>query len=224
MADNLTCTECGASLAHKQAGAKTCSDTCRSKRSRRLSRQTSKARAQANMPDEYRAVNEVVRQQQNEVGRELLKEELRPVVREAITEDIFRAIRGMVALTPVAVEKLAEDLQSDNESIRHRAAALVVKYTVGHQALVRPDDADAGSQMVVHFNLPRPGSSDTEAAPDVEEIEEAVVLRTCDACGADKPEAAFVANSTRCETCYEEFREQVIAKFQPSGEDDDGSS
>ena len=214
MSDQVICSECPNSLRDKQAGAKTCSPACRAKRSRRLARHSKqiKARAAQNYPEELRAINDTIHQDALEVGREVLKEEIRPVVREALTEDIFKAIRGMVSLTPTAIEKIGEDLGSDNESIRHRAAALVIKYTVGHQALVRPDDADAGRQMVVNFNLPRPGS-DATVAPDEAEIGEAVVLRTCDACGADKPESVFVAGSTRCQECYDEFRAGVEARF-----------
>lgn len=216
----ILCSECGKSLSHKTGpDPKTCSPTCRSKRSRRQRRErkamTAAPTAARTLTPHQRDVNDMVsRDAVRDEATVILREELRPVIREAITEDIFKAIREMVRLTPEAVESLADDIRGDNANLAHRAAALVVKYTVGHASLVRPDDAENNGQLVVNFNLPRP-DDEPAGLSDVEG--EATVLRTCDSCAQDKPEAAFVGTSTRCGVCFEQRRLDVMARFGEDG-------
>src|SRR5690349_7321614 len=116
------------------------------------------------------------------VAHEVAKEELRPIVRAAITDDTLRAIDKLVGLTGRMIDALEEDLDADDMVIRQRAYTLGLKYTVGHQAIVRPDSDTAGQQLVVQFNLPRPGGAgetqEQEAAVELEATE----VRTCDTC------------------------------------------
>lgn len=133
-----------------------------------------------------------------------MKEEYRPIVREAMTEDALRAIQRMVGLTPLAVECIEDDLTCGDPTIRQRAYTLLMKYTVGHQAIVRPEEEVSG-QLVVHFNLPRPGDDVESQGAAVELVAEE--LRCCDMCGKDKAITQFVAGSDRCTTCYDEQRE-----------------
>lgn len=201
------CSECGNSLADFGPQAKTCSSTCRSQRSRRIKRIQRDNGKKSALPAHQKQVQEIVRHEVPDVAHELLKEELRPVVRETLTEDVLHAIDKMVSLTPLAVQALHEDLYSDDATIRQRAYTLLMKYTVGHQALVRPADADPNTQLVVNFELPRPGRTEP-AQPS-----EAVELRSCDMCGEDKPAGEFIANSQRCRDCWDEQRKAVAEKF-----------
>jgi hypothetical protein len=151
---------------------------------------------------------------------EVIKEEVRPVVRESITEDTIQAIGKMVGLTGVAIAALTEDLASDDATIRQRAYTLLLKYTVGHQAIVRPPDEDRTQPIEVNFALPRPERTEAqEPSPDEPVVVDAVEVKTCDTCGKEAPATEFAANSTRCLDCYAKQR----ARADEFLRDDDGS-
>lgn len=206
-----TCSECGGSLAAKGPHAKTCSDSCRAKRSRRLKR----GKGGLELPDEMKAVSEAVRNEVPDIAHDVIVEELRPVVREAMTEDVLRSIHQLVALTPTAIAALAEDLQSDDPVIRNKATTLTLKYTLGHPALIRPDDADPGKQLVVNLNLPRPEQPEIvgDETHEGEAVEDADEVRTCDKCLATKSIGDFAADSYRCTECWESQRSDVLARY-----------
>ena len=151
-----------------------------------------------------------------DIAQDVIREELRPIAREALTEDVLRSIRNLVSLTPRAIECMAEDLQSDDPTIRQRAYTLVTKYTIGHQALVRPDDAAHGGQLIVNFELPRPGSEPQHSDSVAVELE-SEELRTCDMCEVSQPITNFVAGSQRCVTCYEAQRELARGLMKDAG-------
>ena len=139
------------------------------------------------------------------MARRVAEEELRPVVREAITEDVLRGIQRLIQLTPDVVAKLEEDLHSDDATVRQRAYTLITKYTLGHPALVRPEDEEGGKELTVHFAMPRPEEPEPIDAPAVEL--EAGPTTVCDMCGDEKPDEEFVAGSSRCRSCYESAQE-----------------
>lgn len=195
-----TCSECGGSLAHKRPGSKTCTDHCRQKRSRRLKRHRSElGKNNHSNPEELRQLADYVRYEAPDVAKNIISDELRPVVREAITEDVLRAIDKMVSLTPRVVQAIEEDLHGEDQTLRQRAYTLVAKYTIGHHALVTPKDADPNQQLVVNFNLPRPDSQGGGSM----EYDEPEELRTCDSCGQIKQGWDFVATSNRCQQCFD---------------------
>lgn len=200
MATNLRrCSECGRSLADRSLSAKTCSDKCRKDRSRRIKQ----ARDSGNkLPDHLKEVSEIVRgENHEEVLHRVIEDELRPVVRESITQDVMNSINDLVALTPTAIEAIKEDLNSDDKTLRNKAYTLLIKYTIGHRALVTDPDADNAKNLIVNFEMPRPGVDSEPAIPaDADE------LKPCDSCGQDKPLSAFVANSDRCQMCFDEAR------------------
>lgn len=194
------------------ARAKTCCDTCRSARSRRL-------RA-ANDPDRdlgsehFREIAQYARNEEPDLVRDVVREEIRPIVREALTEEVLRGINDLLGLTPLAIAALKDDLENeDDPGLRQRAAALVTKYTMGHPALIQPKDAEPNAQMVVHFALPRP---DGEAVTIVDSEGEEILTKTCDECSVEKEADQFVASSNRCNDCYEKRRADVLARF-PDG-------
>lgn len=206
------CSECGESLAGKGPRAKTCGDNCRGKRSRRLKRQREElmaASAEAHRyPDHAKQFSDVIKYDQEDVAREVMAEELRPVVREAITEDVLRGIQKLLAITPKAIDCMAEDLESEDLVIRQRAYSLIAKYTLGQGGLVGKEDTTQQG-MVVNFNLPRPGDTVEGDAAAVEL--ETAELRTCDMCEVEKPITEFVAGSYRCVECFESQRQAAAA-------------
>lgn len=155
------------------------------------------------MPEHQKVIEEVVRGERDDVAERVVKEELRPVVREAITEDTLRAIQDLVALTPKVVDAIREDLASDDAVIRQRAYSLVAKYTIGHPAVVKSGEENDSKQIIVNFALPRPGDEPVDAEATAVELE-AEDFRQCDLCGADKPVTDFVAGSSRCASCHEQ--------------------
>lgn len=204
MALALRCTECGKPLTGSQKF--TCGQAHRAKRSRRLKRQA-EHRGSVSKDPRHDDIRAAMTEAGGDVAHEVLKEELRPIAREAITEDVLRAIQKLVGLTPLMVEAIAEDLVCGDPVIRQRAYTLGTKYTIGHQALVRPEEEGPGGKLVVNFNLPRPGD-------DVQGVEAAVELvaeelRTCDLCDVEKSIKEFVAGSNRCQTCYDEQRAEA---------------
>lgn len=203
-----TCSECPNPLAGKSVQAKTCSEKCRSARSRRVKRANRKVEefAEANNAG-AQEIAAIVRREAPDVITKVMKDELRPIVREALTEDVLRAVEQMLGLTPRAVELLAADLESEDSTVRQRAYTLVTKYTIGHPALLRPEDGAGAGQITVNFALPRP--DDTEEVIEVESEE----VRTCDSCNTEKPEHEFVAGSDRCRTCFEEQKAAVLEAF-----------
>lgn len=214
---NRVCSECGSPLSGKSTKAKTCGDKCRQDRSRRLKRNRVENGKASAMPPEQKKITEIVRGERDDIVHETIKEEVRPVVREAITEDVMRSIAELIALTPKAVEALKQDLESDDTVLRQRAYTLVAKYTIGHPALVRPPDEDKNRPLIVKLEGPQPS-----AAPAIEgaatELDDSDI-RQCDMCGHDKAVEEFVANSTRCQECYEKQRTAAAEMIQEEGSD-----
>lgn len=210
MAPQRVCSECGASLAGKDHRQKTCSNKCRLARSRRQRRANQEFEDLGEAAQEGgKTIAQIVRTEATDVVSRVLKDQLQPIVREALTEDVLRAISDLVGLTPRAVQAMTEDLESDNEILRQRAYTLLIKYTVGHPAIVKAEDAAAGQQMVVNFVLPRPdGATDNTAV-----IAEAEELKVCDICNTEQPANEFVAGSSRCTSCFEQHRDEVLAAF-----------
>lgn len=192
-------------MAGRRIDSLTCGKSCRQKRARRL---RSQKREQAQMdraPAAVRTISEMVRRYQPDEVKNVLHEELRPIVREALTEETLRAIQRLLGLTDRAVQVVQEDLESEDPALRSKAAALLLKYTVGHPALVKADDADGSKQIVVNFALDRP---DTVELADAES--EVTEMRTCDLCDTEKPATEFVGSSERCMQCQDEWKQRII--------------
>ena len=201
--------KCKGSLAGMSEQAKTCSVACRQHRKRRLA----KAKIDPVALEATRGVRELVRAGGQDAVQEVLKQELTPLVRESIDESVLAAIDRMVKLTPQAVEVLARDMAGEDAVLAQRAAALVVKYTVAHPALVRPAE-EKPSAFEVHFNLPRPDGEVIDAPLVDEEGEALPDEKVCDICGDSKPYSEFVAGSDRCESCFRAARDSLLARFK----------
>lgn len=144
---------------------------------------------------------------------EVMREELQPVVREALTDNVLRSIQDLVALTPTVVAKIKEDLEQEADpTLRQRAYTLVAKYTLGHPSVAPPPLDQAATGIVVNFQMPRPGDA-TPSAIEAPQHSDAVELRKCVECTQDKPTTEFVGNSDRCTQCHEALQARVAERF-----------
>lgn len=203
------CSECGNPIVKKGPTAKTCDDKCRAKRSRRLKKARADGGRASAMPEHQQELAARAEGEIQDAVKDVARAELVPVVRAAITEDTLRAIQSLVGLTPQVVSALEQDLASEDDVVRQKAYTLIIKYTMGHPAIVRAEEGTDGKQLIINFGLPRPEAADERAnAPSEGRTEEpvdgtGVEIRQCDKCGADRPLADFVAGSYRCQQCYD---------------------
>lgn len=233
------CTECGGPFTSSTVSSTTCSDACRKRRERRKKRQgegfteydvdiSATAAAMANARDQ--ALDDLPA-----IAREVLAEELRPAVREALSGDVLTAIGDMMGLLPRVQESLKQDLLAwrplvnpetgahernpdgeleweVDEGRRKHAQALVLKYTVGQPGLApQPDAPEAAGITVVFSGMGEPAV--TSSAVDLGEERlaelESGESRQCDICEAVKPSDEFVGASSRCEECQGKLRNRV---------------
>lgn len=214
MAATRVCSECPSALpADAPKVQKTCTAACRAKRSRRLKKVRSEAgQNRAGRTPEQVALAEAA-STNKEVAHQVAAEELRPIIREAITEDVLKAVKDLVGLTPAMVEAIQDDIMHGEPEIRQRAYTLLAKYTLGNPS-VMPKSAEAQpAPMQVVFNMPRPGdiTLGTEGAAPLEAS--AVEVKDCSECATPTPIDDFVAGSDRCQTCHDKLQEQVRARF-----------
>lgn len=204
-----TCSECSNLLSGSRPGTKTCSPSCRQKRSRRIKRiKREEQEFQKSNPEAAQLISDMLHRERPDYVKNVIQKELQPIVRDALTEDTLRAIQSLIGLTPRIVELISQDLEHDDPVVRQKAYSLIMKYTVGHPAMVKADDAAGAGQLIVNFGLPRPDSQALDQ-PALEAEE----LKTCDMCGEDKPESAMVAGSSRCQSCFDNWRETVMGQF-----------
>lgn len=170
--------------------SKYCSRNCCAARSRANRRQAASGRTPGTL----------VTDEAERAAQELLREELRPHVREAITEEVLRGIVQLIGHVPAAVEKAAAALNSPDEEVRLKAATLILRHSAGNKAIVPDINEDKQRELNVFFNLPRPDRLEViEGAATTEKV--------CDSCGETKPPPEFVGNSDRCTVCFERIRE-----------------
>lgn len=166
-----------------------------------------KAVNQANLLSEHQAaVNDVIQGRVPDVANGLIKEEMRPIVREAITDDVLGAIKTMVNLAPQAVAALALDMKDPKPAVRQKAYTLWFQYTVGQQGLHSPDKDGKSGDMTIVFDMPRPNTNGTSLAIDGPPLEAA---RVCENCGVEKPESDFIESSDRCKECQATLTDQI---------------
>jgi predicted nucleic acid-binding Zn ribbon protein len=209
MARPRHCLNCGKDISHRGTRAKTCSPACRKEWSRNH-------QAAAALPDDL--VHEVNKNGPRSLVKRAVELEVRelvkPVVREALTEDVLTALQDLVRLTPDAVATLQSDMQGDDAVLAQKAATTVLRYTVGHQALVTPKEA-AAPQLVVNFGLPRPDDIPVDDDPsDDDPSDDAVVeFFECDVCHTELPTSERVANADRCQDCHDKRKHAILDQY-----------
>jgi hypothetical protein len=206
------CSECGKPL--ERANQKTCGTTCRSKRSRRIKRSRAAAAKSTNEKrthaEHLQPLNQAVNRGARDVAHKILEDELRPIVRESITEDVLKGIGDLVKLTPRMVELIGQDMESEIPDVRQKAYSLLARYTLGNSAVAPQAEQSAGAPMQVVFQLPRPGDS---GEPPIRV--DATELLTCMECQTEKPAQEFVGNSERCQTCHDGLQAKIQERFGP---------
>lgn len=199
------CLNCGRALAGRDVRRKTCSDRCRKaiQRARGAQRVTS-------LPDAELTGDAI----HNERGarsplRQVISEELRPIVREAIDEEVIKAIGALVRLSPGAIAALEDDLDSDDPLIRQRAYSLVLKFALDN-AHITPPRADK-PHLQVDVNLPRPDTTPAPPLDDASRALEPAPGRICVGCREPRAASDFQADAPMCSRCLEQRRERVLA-------------
>lgn len=170
----------------------------------------------AHLDPEQRELRSIVDHELEDQAREVAKEELRPVVREAMTEDVMKAIQSLVSLTPRVVDAISEDLDAEDPNVRQRAYTLIARYLFGKDTLVAPE-SDTASGLVVHFQLPRPGDEEPTEGEEVVDVE---AVRTCDLCENEKPESQFVSGSDRCRDCFNGLKDKTAELLDTQNDPD----
>lgn len=219
MPPHRVCSECRNPLGDNPKQL-TCGADCRGKRSRRLARsKKAKGRVADQTGFQALAPGSATAPVLEDVARDVMREELAPVVREAITEDALRAIQKLIALTPEMVDKLAVDLQSTDDVVRQKAYTLGLRYTIGHGAIVTPPgEGEAGNKLTVIFDgMKRP---DFEESVDAEVVDE---TRVCTGCGTEKTVDKFVGHSDRCQECHDALRSRAEALLTKEPSDPTGA-
>jgi hypothetical protein len=142
---------------------------------------------------------------------ELLREELRPHVREAITDEVIDQIKALIAAAPLAIEELKKQLKNPDAELRHKAAKEILRHTTGNKAIVPDINADHQQDLIVHFALPRPDDPTPSGPLDAPPED----LRQCDSCLAWKIPREFEGGSDRCTVCFEKMKaigEGIVAR------------
>lgn len=208
MARPRKCPECGESLAGKLPTAMTCGKgSCRGRRARRIKRQQREAGKKRALPEALQPFAEENRV--NDTAARVLEDELRPVVREAITDEVLRGVQTLVGLTPAAVARIQEDLDSPDHTIRQRAYTLQLRYTMGNPSVAPAPTEQQPGGLTVQFNMPRPADT---PAPEVVVVDDGD-RRMCAECNQMKREDDMVGNSDRCVECHERVQAEVRERF-----------
>jgi hypothetical protein len=196
------CSECEKSLAGYAPTAKTCGEAHRKKRARRLAKKKTRK-----VPEHLAPMHDAVTKATDDAVQEAVKEELRPIVREAITDDVLRSVDSLMRnILPHALEAIGDDIKGEDKDLRQRAYTLLMKYTLGNPSVAPKPDAPSGQPISISFEVPRP-----DDAPAIEATAEE--LRTCSECSEERPASDFLEDSLRCSTCDAALRARVAERF-----------
>jgi hypothetical protein len=232
------CSECGEPFIAATDAAKTCCEAHRKRRERRKKRQGTAftdydVDVSATALAMEKATSAAVADLPN-VARELIRDELRPAVREALSGQVLESIGDMLGLMPLVQAALKDDLTAltpvwndeGNQLLdthgepalvpdydrRAKAVALMLKYTVGQPGLApQPDAPEAAGVTVVFSGMPEPTIVSTaDELPEERLAElESGESRQCDICNEVKARDLFIGASSRCEECQGKLRVRV---------------
>jgi hypothetical protein len=200
--NGLKCEVCGKPLHGKQRRA--CSQECRSKLG-------SQEAADRKVLARTVAENLVTKAVQDELDKQV-----GPVVQEVLTDQVLTSIRTMVFMMPAAIEALSTNLQSNDEELRHKAAALLLRYTMGNPSVAPPSLEAQPAPLQVNFTIPRAEAPHTHEHSDLMEGDvdsEGEEMRECMECHLVKPLGEFVGKSHRCTSCQKLLEDRVQEQF-----------
>lgn len=237
---NLVCSECGERLpADSHPSRLTCPNqegrpSCAGRRKERLKRAARKAaqrppRGASGGPEhDYRdtAMHQAaipaghgVSSAIDEIGHKVIAEELRPMIRQALTDNVLDALTKLVGITPDIVARLAEDVNDTDPIVRQKAYGLVLRYVLGHGAVQPKDEAERATMTVLFESMPRPDAISPEPSQLPEpavEVEAADVdeVKQCEDCEVDKPVSEFDNDAPRCRQCVAEYKARRVEEFR----------
>ncbi len=219
------CSECPKLFVAKRKDQVCCSASCRMRKTRRLKaggppistpEEAAKRVEQARVAVEDGAIA---------IAGELLREELRPVVRENLSADVLSAISDLVALTPLIVAGLKEEMvgaplrdpltgellrdpqgrhiHAVDPDRRLKAIQLAARYTIGSPGLAPQPEINKAPIAINFGSVPRP---DWDATAE----------RECDVCNLMRLESEFVGESSRCTHCQSEIEARVQELVDPA--------
>lgn len=230
------CTECGTPFTAAHPKAKTCSTAHRQARYQRRKGDPDAPEFAIELGPVQAAMQtaqDLALEDLPNVAREVLADELRPAVREMLEGEVLDSIGAMIELMPLAQRALADELMAakfefnddgtplltedgrravvaDHEA-RHRAAALIFKYTVGQPGLAPQPEAPSAAPIQIVFPEGLGGTVHVDATAEEEVPELLAGEKLCDLCHQPKPEDEFVAGSDRCYRCHHNQTERVKA-------------
>jgi hypothetical protein len=151
-----------------------------------------------------------------------VREQVGPVVREALTDRVLEEIKVMTHLLPEALQTLQNNLLDEDPKIRESAAALILKYTLGNQTIAPKPEQSAPAFNISFGGMPMQGEKmDAEDGSVLgDAVEEANHERQCQECGEVKDAAEFVGESPRCLACHDRIMDEIGGRFPgllPSG-------
>ena len=218
------CTECGTPFNTTHKSAKTCKQGCRTKRSVRRRTDPNEFSTDGGLAMEiHEKAHNAAMDDIPEIARKAVAEVAGNAAREAMTVDVLESIRDMLGMMPVLNAALADALGAANPVMgrdgypvldedgnvlmvpdydrRLKAAALVMKYTVGQPGLAPQVEAPEAAGLIVNFGSMPPVSQEIEGtAAEIVELEAG--QRQCDICAEVKPADEFVGASSRCADCH----------------------
>jgi len=157
------------------------------------------------------------------VALEEVRAQVGPVVKEALGETVLQEIGVLTKLLPEALVTLQKALHGEDPAEARQAAALILRYTVGNQAVAPAREDDKAPAFNINFgSMPSQGDAVADADGSVLELEDEAVeeLRICLECSTSKHPDEFVGESNRCLECHGKILENIRAKHPgmlPSG-------
>jgi predicted nucleic acid-binding Zn-ribbon protein len=210
-AEQRVCTECGDIFAVGRSDQLTCSGKCRTRKSRREAKGLPEPFGAARRAELLAGIRAVAEEGAIGMAREIMAAEIAPVVREALTSEVLAAIGELVAMSPMMVAAMKEELTgtpvwSDGQMLmgkdgnpllavdpdrRLKVLALWAKYTMGSPALAPQAPQEAAPPIAINFGaVPRPDYGANSTA-----------TRECAICEEPRTDEDFIDGSDRCRDC-----------------------
>lgn len=226
------CTECGDPFAASMPNAKTCGERCRKRRQRRQKAGDSRDYAfdATQIHEAWAAAKELALDHLPDVAQQVLADEMRPIIREALTDEVLSSIDDMMGLMALSNKALSDALRAAtfefnedgtpmvdqngdrvvvaDHDTRLKAAAMVHRVTLLQPGLApQPEQPDAAPIVVNFGSMPAISQAVEGSAHEVIELDEGE--RLCDMCALPKPADEFVGSSSRCLECHLGNRKRI---------------
>jgi hypothetical protein len=186
-----------------QPTARTCGESCRKKRARRLAKKKTRK-----VPEHLAPMHDAVTKATDDAVQEAVKAELAPIVREAITDDVLQVGRQLMRnIVPARAggdrRRHQRRGQGPAPARVHAADEVHARQPVGRAEARRPERPADPDQL-------RGAAARHRRAGDRGRGRGA---RTCSECGEERPVSDFLEASMRCVHCDAALRARVAERF-----------